>query len=215
MEENYKVYIHIFPNGKKYIGITKREIKDRFDNGNGYQTKIMKNAIKKYGWDNIKHEVLFENLTREKASSLEISLIKKYHTTNIKYGYNICKGGINQANYTPSKQTKLKMSKSHKGKKLSNITKQKIGYSHTKNLIGKKFGRLTVVAYARKNSRVAWECVCSCGNHKIIRASHLTDGSISSCGCLVREVLAQRNKSEKQRNILKKVMIGNKRRAKK
>ena len=37
---------------------------------------------------------------------------------------------------------------------------------------------------------------------------------MSLCGCLARELLEQRNKSEKQRNILKKVMIGNKRRAK-
>lgn len=42
------------------------------------------------------------------------------------------------------------MSAAHKGKSLSNITKEKIGISHTKNLIGEKFGRLTVVAYARK-----------------------------------------------------------------
>ena len=32
MQENYKVYMHIFPNDKKYIGVTKRALKDRFDN---------------------------------------------------------------------------------------------------------------------------------------------------------------------------------------
>ena len=45
MQENYKVYMHIFPNSKKYIGVTKRALKDRFDNGNGYRIPPMKNAI--------------------------------------------------------------------------------------------------------------------------------------------------------------------------
>ena len=45
MNENYKVYMHIFPNGKKYIGITKQTLKDRFDSGYGYRIPPMKNAI--------------------------------------------------------------------------------------------------------------------------------------------------------------------------
>lgn len=33
MQNNYSVYIHIFPNSKVYIGITKRQPKDRWQNG--------------------------------------------------------------------------------------------------------------------------------------------------------------------------------------
>ena len=214
MEENYKVYMHIFPNGKKYIGVTKRELKDRFDNGNGYRISPMKNAIKKYGWENVEHRLLFDNLSKEEAYKKEIELIKLYKTTNILFGYNISKGGAGSNGCIPSIFTRNKMSMAHSGKKLSYKTRALIGKSHTKNLIGQKFGRLTVVSYARRNGRVAWECVCDCGNYKVVRASHLTNGSISSCGCLAREILTQRNKSEKQRNIMKKLMIGNKRRAK-
>ena len=84
------------------------------------------------------------------------------------------------------------------------------------DITNKRFGKL-IALYPidnKKRSTIIWHCVCDCGNHKIVRASHLTNGSISSCGCLARELLEQRNKSEKQRNVLKKIMIGNKRRAK-
>lgn len=32
-ENNYKVYMHTCPNGKKYVGITKQNVKDRWQNG--------------------------------------------------------------------------------------------------------------------------------------------------------------------------------------
>ena len=54
-----------------------------------------------------------------------------------------------------------------------------------KDLTGKKFGRLTVLKYHATISRQAmWECKCDCGKTKIVRGSHLTSGSIQSCGCL-------------------------------
>ena len=34
---NYTVYCHIFPNGKRYVGITKQKPEYRWDNGNGYR----------------------------------------------------------------------------------------------------------------------------------------------------------------------------------
>ena len=62
MENNYKVYCHLFPNGKRYIGITKQRLAIRFKNGYGYQRcPIMWKAIQKYKWRNIEHNVLFEN----------------------------------------------------------------------------------------------------------------------------------------------------------
>lgn len=68
MENNYKVYCHLFPNGKRYIGITKQRLAIRFKNGYGYQRcPIMWKAIQKYKWENIEHNVLFENLTKEEA----------------------------------------------------------------------------------------------------------------------------------------------------
>ena len=95
-ERAYKVYMHTAPNGKKYVGITKRSINARWQNGNGYKSnKRFYNAILKYGWDNIKHEVLFDNLTQEEAYKLEIELIAQNESNNPNYGYNQTEGGEN------------------------------------------------------------------------------------------------------------------------
>ena len=48
-------------------------------------------------------------------------------------------------------------------------------------LIGKAFGRLTVVAKAPKARH--WICACKCGKTKTVRADHLTSGRTQSCGC--------------------------------
>ena len=95
MEKNYTVYEHLFPNGKRYIGITCREPKKRWKGGYyGYtHNKYMQNAIKKYGWENIKHNILYKNLSKKQAEEKEIELIAKYNLTNREYGYNIEKGG--------------------------------------------------------------------------------------------------------------------------
>lgn len=91
---NYTVYMHITPNNKKYIGITCRKPEYRWNNGKGYITNNhFYNAILKYEWDNIKHEILHTNLSKEDACKLEQELIKKYQTTNHNFGYNKSIGG--------------------------------------------------------------------------------------------------------------------------
>ena len=91
---NYKVYCHISPNNKVYIGITQQEPKQRWQGGNGYRKNLhFYSAIKKYGWDNFKHIILFDKLTKEEAEKKEIELIKQYDSTNINKGYNILEGG--------------------------------------------------------------------------------------------------------------------------
>lgn len=88
----YIVYKHTSPTGKSYIGITNRNPIYRWANGKGYigQPKFY-NAIQKYGWDNIKHEILFSDLNKKEACGKEIELIKKYNS--IKNGYNVSTGG--------------------------------------------------------------------------------------------------------------------------
>ena len=95
MNENYKIYVHIFPNGKLYIGQTRQSLKNRFGkNGYNYKgCKRMSDAICEFGWNNIIHLLLFDNLTSEIADIIEIELIKKYKTYDINYGYNMTLGG--------------------------------------------------------------------------------------------------------------------------
>lgn len=56
------------------------------------------------------------------------------------------------------------------------------------NLIGQKFGKLTVIKEApkeeRKNNRVTWICQCDCGNIIYVMGKSLTSGNTQSCGCL-------------------------------
>ena len=84
MEENcYTVYMHICPNGKKYIGITKLKPNIRWKNGKSYKGCVLfDKAIKKYGWDNMQHLVLYEKLKKEEAEQKEIELIAKYKSNN-------------------------------------------------------------------------------------------------------------------------------------
>lgn len=93
MADLYCVYEHVFPNGKKYIGISSDAVK-RWRNGKGYkeQTKVSK-AIKKYGWDNIKHNIILDGLTKKQAETIEKYLISELHT--IDNGYNVAIGGEN------------------------------------------------------------------------------------------------------------------------
>lgn len=56
-------------------------------------------------------------------------------------------------------------------------------------LNNKKFGRLTVLDLdpIRKKGVIYWRCICECGNIIEARGSHLKDGGIRSCGCILRD----------------------------
>lgn len=84
----YCVYKHIFPNGKIYVGMTKN-IKKRWKKGLGYENnEKMYNDILMYGWINIKHIIIKNNLTYEEAHELENKKIRQYKSYMQKYGYN-------------------------------------------------------------------------------------------------------------------------------
>ncbi len=138
MEEKcYTVYMHICPNSKKYIGITKQNPKKRWINGKGYKTNdYFFRAIQKYSWDNIKHEILFSNLTKEEAEQKEIELIAFYKSNQREYGYNIENGGSHIGNV--SEETKKKISIANKGRKISEKTKEKIKRNNAKYWLDKK-----------------------------------------------------------------------------
>lgn len=62
------------------------------------------------------------------------------------------------------------------------------------NLIGCKFGRLTVISshvQRDKNNKRQWNCLCDCGNYKLARGNDLVTGGVKSCGCLHHDFLTQ------------------------
>ena len=117
----YTVYKLTSPSNKVYIGITSRSVKQRWNNGIGYKKcPAMNNAIKKYGWENIKKEILLENTTESEAKTLETLLIKLHRSNESKYGYNLTEGGDGSRGYHPSEETRKKRSESLKGRKYPN-----------------------------------------------------------------------------------------------
>lgn len=98
---DYVIYAHISPSGKVYIGQTCRDAAARWGkNGRYYLNKhkdgrytqpVFAAAIKKYGWDNFQHKILFTGLTKLDADIIEQDLIFYYKKEGI--SYNIADGG--------------------------------------------------------------------------------------------------------------------------
>lgn len=140
--KKFVVYKHTCPNEKVYIGITSQSPKHRWNNGEGYKYNIyFYRAIQKYGWDNIKHEILFSDLDKKEAERIESELILSYKSNDKRHGYNLIietdgvlfhssetieKMRIAKLGKKASEDTKLKMSESHKGHIVSETTKEKI-----------------------------------------------------------------------------------------
>ena len=64
----------------------------------------------------------------------------------------------------------------------------------SENLVGMKFGRLTVMDRESPKSKKAkglWVCKCECGNVIKVNTSDLKSGNTTSCGCKRKETLRQ------------------------
>jgi len=106
-------------NNKSYIGLTSNPMKRFCGKGSTYKRCIkFYNAIKKYGWNNFEHIVLFDGLSKEEAINMEIKMIALYDTTT--RGYNISNGGeAFMLGYRFTEEQKLQMSISRKGRNKS------------------------------------------------------------------------------------------------
>lgn len=58
-------------------------------------------------------------------------------------------------------------------------------HAATRDLVGRRFGRLTVAAFAGLDDypRATWSCRCDCGGSVVVTGHHLLEGSTVSCGC--------------------------------
>tara|TARA_B110001452_G_scaffold258455_1_gene253622 strand:+ start:74 stop:778 length:705 start_codon:yes stop_codon:yes gene_type:complete len=88
------IYKITAPNGKGYIGqtvwFTQRMAKHRSCKFS--KCPAISAAIRKYGWDAMKVEILVDNCPEEQLDSLEIALIAE-HNTRYPSGYNLTDGG--------------------------------------------------------------------------------------------------------------------------
>lgn len=66
-----------------------------------------------------------------------------------------------------------------------------------KNLVGQKFGELTVISVIpnkrSKEGSQYWLCQCSCGKQIEVKTNHLTTGNTKSCGCVRINKLKEQN----------------------
>jgi len=69
-------------------------------------------------------------------------------------------------------------------------------------MVGRKFGRWTVVGDGGRNNRSQkhWMCECECGNAKRVVEHRLKSGESKSCGCLRSEITSQRVKQHGMRH---------------
>lgn len=132
-EEKYYVYLHRNKiNNKKYYGITSEKRPEiRWRKGYSHNAHFQ-NAIKKYGWDNFEHVILFDDLSKNEAEEKEKYLITRDNTTNPNNGYNLTSGG-GLGVFRHSERSKQLMSEHTKGelnpmygKTHSETTKMKI-----------------------------------------------------------------------------------------
>lgn len=161
-KKKYIVYCHTNKiNEKKYIGITGQNPKRRWQGGKGYKTQPhFWNAIQKYGWNNFKHEILFDDLTKEEAEAKEIELIAEWKTNQPEYGYNSTTGGEGVHGYVITNEYLQKLRDSVKrgvehpmyGKHHSEETRKKISIA-LKNGAAFNTGKPMPEETKRKKSR--------------------------------------------------------------
>lgn len=142
----YTVYKHTTPSGKVYVGLTQQDPEQRWRHGKGYKAnQPFFKAIQKYGWDNIKHEIIATGISHDDAQALERKLIKELKATDKKYGYNVCFGGEDGwvgVHHTEEAKRKMSLARlgkpgHNKGYKMSDETKRKLSENHKGKYHGK------------------------------------------------------------------------------
>ena len=138
---DYTVYMHIAPNGKRYIGITHLKPEYRYGkNGSGYRRcTFFYRAIEKYGWNEFQHIIVCTNLSKEEACKKEQELIATYQSNNPEFGYNCSLGGESGSfGHIFTEEQRKKISLATKGRIVSTETRKKIGTANSKSLKGRK-----------------------------------------------------------------------------
>lgn len=82
------------------------------------------------------------------------------------------------------------------------------------NIIGNKYGRLTVIADApptkdRRGHKIRMvECVCDCGNHIVCQLNAVKSGHTVSCGCYSKELNSKKFSKENRYEFHDNYVIG-------
>ena len=81
-----------------------------------------------------------------------------------------------------------------------------------KDLVGKKFGKLTVLSQVKErsiNRAVFWVCKCDCGKKSKVSGNHLKSGHTKSCGCLYNPEMNTKHGYNRRGNVRPEYTIWN------
>lgn len=145
---NKKIYIGFSVNLKRRWSEHLSELKR-----NKHENKYLQNSYNKYGLKSFQLKIL-EICSKEKLIEREIYYIKKYKSTDKKFGYNMTTGGDGTPGLKRTKKWAKNISKAKKGKPLTSehceaLSKAHLGYIPTKEQkkklqisnLGKKKGK--------------------------------------------------------------------------
>jgi len=102
-------------NGKQYIGIATNVGRRWIEHKCGHGSKLVYQAIQKYGIKNFAFDVLYEG-DESSIKQLEVILIEQLNA-KAPHGYNLTGGGEGSTGWKPDVKTRRKMSQAHKGKR--------------------------------------------------------------------------------------------------
>lgn len=75
-------------------------------------------------------------------------------------------------------------------------------------MIGRQFGRLTVVGLHHRDARhrLFYSCECECGGQKVVQGGLLSSGNTSSCGCSRRDA-ADRQRLPNDAGVVNQIIL--------
>ena len=126
-------------NKKVYIGLTtlslnKRKKKHKQDADTHRYNSYFHSAIRKYGWDNFKWEVIDKHNVFNVLQKLERLYVIKYESNNRFWGYNLTEGGEGSKGlkHTEKSKTKMRKSKTKEKRLLYSKKNNKCGFPGTR-----------------------------------------------------------------------------------
>lgn len=119
-KEPYYIYIHTTPEHMRYVGLSKHP-KQRWNNGEGYKkNEEFYKDIQKFGWNNIKHEIIAESYYGWVARKIEKCIISVFKKRGLAYN----KNNEEKSGYVSQRKIPLKrVAQYDKNGKLINIYK--------------------------------------------------------------------------------------------
>ena len=143
------VYCAVFPNEKKYIGQTTKQLQKRINEHKHHSSydekRYLYRAMRKYGFENIEWLIIKECETKTQLDFWEKCLIELFHTRDREFGYNSKEGGSYGKH---SEETKKIISEGKKGKKNPMYGKpswnkgKKLTQEHVENLSKSHIGQV-------------------------------------------------------------------------